>query len=98
MKDETTSVSTSEDTAITAFTLGTVKVNRYVGKKKYADVEPEIIKLMEKAQDIRVKLLKCIDDDAVAFEPLTSKRTCFAGVIQLSDMCARMPPSKFISK
>ena len=36
MKDETTSVSTSEDTAITAFTLGTVKVNRYVGKKKYA--------------------------------------------------------------
>ena len=42
-----------------------------VGKKKYADVEPEIIKLMEKAQDIRVELLKCIDDDAVAFEPLS---------------------------
>ena len=26
---------------------------------------------MEKAQDIRVKLLKCIDDDAIAFEPLS---------------------------
>ncbi len=42
-----------------------------VGKKKYADVEPEIKELMEKAQDIRVKLLKCIDDDAIAFEPLS---------------------------
>ena len=36
MKDDTTTVSTSEDTAITTFTLGTVKVNRYIGKKKYA--------------------------------------------------------------
>ena len=34
--DATASVSTSEDTAITSFTLGTVKVNRYIGKKKYA--------------------------------------------------------------
>lgn len=42
-----------------------------VGKKKYADVEPEILKLMEQAQDIRVKLLECIDEDAVAFEPLS---------------------------
>lgn len=36
MKDDSTTVSTSEDTAITTFTLGTVKVNRYIGKKKYA--------------------------------------------------------------
>ena len=42
-----------------------------VGKKKYADVEPEIKELMERAQNIRVKLLKCIDDDAIAFEPLS---------------------------
>lgn len=32
--DEATTT-TYEDTAITAFTLGTVKVNRYIGKKKY---------------------------------------------------------------
>ncbi|SCZ78544.1 cyclodeaminase/cyclohydrolase family protein [Pseudobutyrivibrio xylanivorans] len=42
-----------------------------VGKKKYVDVEPEIIKLMEKAQKLRVDLLQCIEDDAVAFEPLS---------------------------
>ena len=37
MKDDTASYSTYEDTAITAFTLGTVKVSRPVGKKKYVD-------------------------------------------------------------
>ena len=42
-----------------------------LGKKKYADVEPEINGLMEKAQKLRVDLLKCIEDDAVAFEPLS---------------------------
>lgn len=37
MKDDaTSSYTTYEDTAITSFTLGTVKVSRYVGKKKYA--------------------------------------------------------------
>lgn len=36
LKDDSVSYSTYEDTAITSFTLGTVKVNRYVGKKKYA--------------------------------------------------------------
>ncbi len=42
-----------------------------VGKKKYADVETDIISLMDKAQDLRKKLLQCIEDDAVAFEPLS---------------------------
>lgn len=42
-----------------------------IGKKKYADVEDEIKGLMEKAEEIRMALLKCIDDDAVAFEPLS---------------------------
>jgi len=42
-----------------------------VGKKKYIDVEPEIIKLMEKAQSLREELLECINADAVAFEPLS---------------------------
>lgn len=34
--DEATTSTAYEDTAITSFTLGTVKVNRYIGKKKYA--------------------------------------------------------------
>ena len=36
MKDDTYTVSYSEDTAITSFTLGAVTVKRHVGKKKYA--------------------------------------------------------------
>lgn len=42
-----------------------------VGKKKYADVEEEMLALMEEAQELRVRLLKCIEKDAVAFEPLS---------------------------
>ena len=42
-----------------------------VGKKRYADVEEEIKTLMEKAQDLRVRLLECIEKDAAAFEPLS---------------------------
>ena len=42
-----------------------------VGKKKYIDVEEDIIKLMDQAEELRKKLLQCIDDDATAFEPLS---------------------------
>lgn len=42
-----------------------------VGKKKYADVEEELTALMARAQELRVKLLACIDKDAEAFEPLS---------------------------
>ena len=41
------------------------------GKKKYADVEPEIIRLMDKAAELQNKLLACIDKDAEGFEPLS---------------------------
>ena len=42
-----------------------------VGKKKYADVEEDVKALMEKAQDLRVRLLACVNKDAEAFEPLS---------------------------
>ena len=42
-----------------------------VGKAKYAAVEPEILALMDKAEELRKQLLNCIDEDAVGFEPLS---------------------------
>ena len=51
--------------------LGDMVGELTVGKKKYADVEEEIKDLMAKAQDLRVKLLECVEKDAVAFEPLS---------------------------
>ncbi len=42
-----------------------------VGKKKYADVEEDIKALMVKGDDLRERLLECINKDAVAFEPLS---------------------------
>ena len=51
--------------------LGDMVGELTVGKKKYADVEEDIKALMAKAQDLRVRLLGCIEKDAVAFEPLS---------------------------
>ncbi len=41
------------------------------GKKKYAAVEEEIQSLMKRAEELSAELLRCIDDDAAAFEPLS---------------------------
>ncbi len=51
--------------------LGDMVGEYTVGKKRYADVEEEIKDLMAKAQDLRQKLLACIEKDAEAFEPLS---------------------------
>ncbi|HHU22831.1 MAG TPA: cyclodeaminase/cyclohydrolase family protein [Clostridiales bacterium] len=45
--------------------------NLTVGKKKYADVEGEIYAILGKAEEIRLELLRLIDEDAAAFEPLS---------------------------
>ena len=51
--------------------LGSMVGNLTVGKKKYADVEAEVIALMETAYGLRAELLRLVDEDAVAFEPLS---------------------------
>ena len=39
-----------------------------IGKKKYAEVEPEMKDVLEKAEALRVKLTKAVDEDAASFE------------------------------
>ena len=51
--------------------LGDMVGEHTVGKKKYADVEEDLKVLMARAQDLRVRLVECVDKDAVAFEPLS---------------------------
>ena len=51
--------------------LGDMVGELTVGKKKYADVEEDVKALMVRAQELRVKLLECINKDAEAFEPLS---------------------------
>jgi len=51
--------------------LGNMVGNLTVGKKKYADVEEEIVALMEKAHVLQEHLLELIQKDAEAFEPLS---------------------------
>lgn len=51
--------------------LGDMVGELTVGKKKYADVEEDIRALMARAQDLRVRLLACVEKDAAMFEPLS---------------------------
>ncbi len=57
--------------ASVAIALGDMVGEYTLGKKKYAHVEDEIAECMVKAQDLRVRLLACIEKDALAFEPLS---------------------------
>ena len=51
--------------------LGDMVGELTVGNKKYADVEEDVRALMVRAQELRVKLLSCVNKDAKAFEPLS---------------------------
>jgi len=51
--------------------LGNMVGSLTVGKKKYADVEADIVSLMERANKLMDELMKLVDRDAEAFEPLS---------------------------
>ncbi|GMO51406.1 MAG: cyclodeaminase/cyclohydrolase family protein [Termitinemataceae bacterium] len=51
--------------------LGNMVGSLTVGKKKYADVEAEIIELQKKCDKLQGELLHLIDKDAEDFEPLS---------------------------
>ena len=54
-----------------ATSLGNMVGSLTIGKKTYADVEDEIKDAMDKCQEFREKFLSLIDEDAVAFGPLS---------------------------
>lgn len=41
-----------------------------VGKPRYADVEPEVLEIMEDVEDVRFRLIELVEDDAAGFSPL----------------------------
>jgi len=51
--------------------LGSMVGNLTVGKKKYADVETDIIAMLEKAAALQKELMRLVDEDAAVFEPLS---------------------------
>ncbi len=51
--------------------LGMMVANLTVGKKKYAEVEEEIIEVRGKLEVLRNRLVNLVDADAEAFEPLS---------------------------
>lgn len=51
--------------------LGNMVCSLTVGKKKYKDVEEDILKISDELVSLSESLLDCINEDAVAFEPLS---------------------------
>lgn len=51
--------------------LGSMVGNLTTGKRKYADFEEELSSIMDRAEDLRNELIRLIDADAAAFEPLS---------------------------
>ena len=54
-----------------AASLGSMVGSLTLNKKKYAEVQDEIKDLMEQSEILRQKLLNGINEDALAFEPLS---------------------------
>ena len=51
--------------------LASMVSNLTAGKKKYAEYEEDIRRILEEAKRLRLKLLSQIDEDAVCFSPLS---------------------------
>ncbi len=51
--------------------LASMVANLTTGKKKYAEFEPDIQRILIKAAELREALLPLIDEDAKCFEPLS---------------------------
>lgn len=51
--------------------LGNMVGSLTVGKKKYAEAEPEILRMQSECDDLQAELLKLIDEDARVFAPLS---------------------------
>ncbi len=54
-----------------AAALGEMVANLTAGKKKYADVEAEIEEARDHLEQLRTELIRLVDADAEAFEPLS---------------------------
>jgi glutamate formiminotransferase / formiminotetrahydrofolate cyclodeaminase len=48
--------------------LGAMLARLTVGKKRYIDVEPEMLKLLDEAETLRVEMTRAIEEDAAAFD------------------------------
>ncbi|MBE6125017.1 MAG: cyclodeaminase/cyclohydrolase family protein [Erysipelotrichaceae bacterium] len=53
-----------------AASLAEMVTNLTAGKKKYAEYEEEIQRIMKETDELRISLLDCVNEDAKAFEPL----------------------------
>lgn len=51
--------------------LASMVGNLTTGKKKYAQYEQDIRRILDRAGELRERLIACVDEDAACFEPLS---------------------------
>ena len=82
--------------------LGMMAGNFTSGKKKYADVEDKIQELLTEGERIRRRLLRLVDEDAKAFEPLSKAYAIpkddpmRESVLEAATLAAIEPPFKMV--
>ncbi len=55
-----------------AASLGAMAANFTVGKKKFADVEEDLVRIIADLDTLRLRFLSLVEEDAAAFEPLSA--------------------------
>ena len=51
--------------------LGSMTANFTTGKKKYAEYEDDVQRMLQVGDEVRLRLLELVDEDAAAFFPLS---------------------------
>lgn len=74
-----------------ACSLAEMVCNLTIGKKKYADVEEEMIKLREKMQEKRKKFLELVEEDAKAFDEVMKAYKEKKGIEEALKLAAETP-------
>ena len=57
--------------------LGQMVANLTIGKKRYAQVEEEVLNLLSRMEEIQEHFLRLADEDAKVFAPLAASYTAF---------------------
>ena len=78
--------------------LGIMVGNLTLGKRKYADVEPDIKELIEKSQSLMDELKHLTDEDARVFEPLSRAYGLPRGTVEHALLEASLVPLQIVEK
>lgn len=85
-----------------AASLGAMAANFTVGKKKFADVEEDLERIIADLDTLRLRFLSLVEEDAAAFEPLSAAYgipkddPARPGILREATLAAILPPYRML--